>query len=158
MCVHCVKCTEKLCFPCVLLLLRVVNLYLLLYIEVYSMLPFLHYCCVCVCVCVCDIDDDAAAVVTKHFIFFEGHLCLCVCLLPYTQTITLNKDKTLLVPPQMEHLVYWIGCGMNERGILSLILGKRFYSWNHLHSVWTHPPSCSVGSGDIFHRGKVARA
>jgi hypothetical protein len=31
---------------------------------------------------------------------------LCECLLPYTQTVTLDKDKTSAVPPQQENLVY----------------------------------------------------
>ena len=61
--------------------------------------------CVRVCVRVCGIDD-VVAVVTKRCIFFEDWMSLCVCLLPYTQTLTVNKDKTLLVSPQMEHLVY----------------------------------------------------
>jgi hypothetical protein len=61
--------------------------------------------CVCVCMCVCGVDVVIVAVVTKCCIFFEGHMSFYIYLLPYTQTVTLNKDKTLSVPPQMEHLV-----------------------------------------------------
>lgn len=66
--------------------------------------------------CVCGIDDNDydVAVVTICCIFFEGHVSLCLCLLPYTQNTTLNKDKTLLVPPQMEHLVYGLDCEMDD--------------------------------------------
>lgn len=134
---------------------------LLIYIC-YCMLrfnPCYHFCITAVCVCVwywwwwwcCCVNQTL-------YIFWGPHVFVCVCLLPYTQTIILNKDKTLLVPPQMEHLAYWLGCEMDDRGIWSLILGIRFSSsWNHLHSASAHPASCSVGTGDIFHKGKVVK-